>query len=208
MRGFSVPPDRCNPRSGWKPLVNVIIPSVRIAGAGSGTGQLTVDLTRRQSWRTTPGQDDRVPGCTEGIEQVELTEPWSAVEDAGGTPRADVDRAGQGAGVQPPRQGRHVRRRQHRRRRRRRRYDGLVLPGGVANPDYLRMRRRAVEFARASSTQASRCGDLPRAVDAGRGRVVAGAGPRRGRACKTDLRNAGATWVDEEVVVDTTGSSR
>src|SRR3954468_701199 len=84
--------------------------------------------------------------ATEGIEQVELTEPWKAVEQAGGTPRLvsvetgkvqafnhldkadtfEVDETFDGASVDD--------------------YDGLVLPGGVANPDALRMNEKAVAF--------------------------------------------------------------
>src|SRR4051812_19342327 len=85
--------------------------------------------------------------ATEGIEQVELTEPWKAVEEAGGTPRLvslesgkvqaynhldkgdtfSVDETVDDADVST--------------------YDGLVLPGGVANPDQLRMNSEAVSFA-------------------------------------------------------------
>ena len=79
-----------------------------------------------------------------------------------------------------------------------------MLPGGVANPDALRTDEEAVAFVRdfVDGRPAGRR-DLPRAVDAGRGR-------RRARAARmtswpslqTDLRNAGGEWVDEEVVVD------
>ena len=85
----------------------------------------------------------------EGIEQVELTDPWAAVEDAGGTPRLLVAR-------------RRARCRRSTTSTRATRspstrssatptpttYDGLVLPGGVANPDALRMDEDAVAFVR------------------------------------------------------------
>ena len=55
--------------------------------------------------------------ANEGVEQVELTEPWKAVEQAGGEPELIAPEGGDGPGVQPPRQGRHVRGRTGRRRR-------------------------------------------------------------------------------------------
>ena len=96
--------------------------------------------------------------ASEGIEQVELTEPWRAVQDAGGEPElisleggevpafTHLDRAGtfhvdRTAGEADARD-----------------YDGLVLPGGVANPDQLRMDRDAVAFVRAFFEQAKPVG--------------------------------------------------
>jgi protease I len=141
--------------------------------------------------------------ASEGAEQVELTEPWKAVEGAGGQPelistasgevqafnhldKADtfpVDRTVSEAEASE--------------------YDGLVLPGGVANPDFLRMDPDAVQFARAFFEQAK-----PVAVICHGPWTLVEADVVRGRkitswpSLKTDLRNAGATWVDEEVVVD------
>src|ERR1700750_2142094 len=86
--------------------------------------------------------------ATEGVEQVELTEPWKAVEEAGGTPRlvstevgkiqafnhltpADTFEADKAADAVSASD-----------------YDGLVLPGGVANPDFLRTKPAAVELAK------------------------------------------------------------
>ena len=83
-------------------------------------------------------------------------------------------------------------------------YDALVVPGGVANPDALRMDEDAVSFVRGFFEQ-----DKPTAiichgpwmlVEAGR-RSRAGRSPR-GRACRPTCATPGATWVDEEVVVD------
>jgi protease I len=141
--------------------------------------------------------------CTDGVEQVELTEPLEAVRDAGGEPHiisleqgaftafnhldkadefeaelavADADAAD---------------------------YDGLVLPGGVANPDFLRVDEHAVRFVRAffeaGKPVAAICHGPWTLVeaDAVRGRTVTS-----WPSLKTDLRNAGATWTDEEVVVD------
>jgi protease I len=144
--------------------------------------------------------------ATEGIEQVELTEPWKAVEEAGGTPRlvslesgkvqafnhldkADtfsVDETTEEAEVSS--------------------YDALVLPGGVANPDQLRTIPSAVEFAKgffdAGKPVAVFCHGPWTLVEADvvRGRMITS-----WPSVKTDLRNAGAKWVDEEVAVCTEG---
>ena len=139
----------------------------------------------------------------EGIEQVELTEPWKAVEAAGGTPellstdsgevqafnhldKADtfpVDRTVSEADASE--------------------YDGLVLPGGVANPDFLRTDEDAVAFVRAFFEGRKPVGAICHApwtlVEAG---VLEGRTITSWPSLQTDIRNAGGTWVDEEVVVD------
>jgi protease I len=141
--------------------------------------------------------------AAEGVEQVELTDPWKAVEEAGGTPelisleagqvqafnhldKADtfpVDRTASEADAT--------------------RYDGLVLPGGVANPDFLRADEDAVAFVRAffdrGKPVAAICHGPWTLIDAG---VVKGRTLTSWPSLQTDLRNAGATWVDEEVHVD------
>ena len=82
-------------------------------------------------------------------------------------------------------------------------YDGLVLPGGVANPDQLRGDEQAVAFARAFFEQ-----DKPVAVICHGPWTLVEAGVLQGRTItswptlRTDIRNAGGTWVDEEVHVD------
>ncbi len=139
----------------------------------------------------------------EGIEQVELTEPWKAVEEAGGSPelistdsgevqafnhldKADtfsVDRTVKEADASD--------------------YAGLVLPGGVANPDVLRMDEDAVAFARAFFEQSKPVGVICHGpwtlVEAG---VLSGRKITSWPSLRTDIRNAGGNWVDEEVVVD------
>jgi protease I len=139
----------------------------------------------------------------EGVEQVELTEPWKAVEGAGGSPellstdsgevqafnhldKADtftVDRTVSDADASE--------------------YDGLVLPGGVANPDFLRTDEDAVAFVRAFFEQAKPVAAICHApwtlIEAD---VVKGRKLTSWPSLQTDLRNAGASWVDEEVVVD------
>ncbi|MFK3672155.1 type 1 glutamine amidotransferase domain-containing protein [Leifsonia aquatica] len=139
----------------------------------------------------------------EGIEQAELTEPWKAVADAGGTPRliskdsgevqayehltpADrfpVDVILDAASADD--------------------FDALVLPGGVANGDQVRTFPGAVklvqEFAAAGKPIAVICHGGWVLVEAG---VVDGRRLTSWPSLQTDYRNAGATWVDEEVVVD------
>jgi protease I len=82
-------------------------------------------------------------------------------------------------------------------------YDGLVLPGGVANPDQLRTREEAVEFVRAFFEAGKPVGAICHApwtlVEAG---VLGGRTVTSWPSLETDLRNAGAEWVDEEVHVD------
>ena len=103
------------------------------------------------------------------------------------------------------RAGRHVRRRQGRRGRlASATTTALVLPGGVVNPDKLRIDEDAVAFVRAffEHGQADRR-DLPRPVDAGRGgRACSGRTLTSWPSLRTDIRNAGGDWVDEEVVSD------
>ena len=82
-------------------------------------------------------------------------------------------------------------------------FDGLVLPGGVANPDQLRMDERAVSFVRSFVDDGKPMGVICHApwmlveADAVRGRTVTSY-----PGLRTDIRNAGGSWVDEEVVVE------
>jgi protease I len=141
--------------------------------------------------------------ATDGVEQVELDRPWQAVTEAGG--RAElvsleagdiqafnhldkgdtkhVDTAIDDASPDS--------------------YDALVLPGGVANGDFVRADERAVRFVKHFAEAGK-----PIAVICHGGWVLAEADVVRGKtmtswpSLKTDLRNAGATWVDQEVVTD------
>ena len=141
--------------------------------------------------------------ATEGVEQVELTEPWKAVEAAGAQPelisleegevqafnhldkadKFDVDHTVAEAEAAA--------------------YDGLVLPGGVANPDFLRMDENAVRFARSFFEQGKPVGVICHGpwtlVEAG---VVRGRTITSWPSLRTDIENAGGNWVDEKVVVD------
>ena len=139
----------------------------------------------------------------EGVEQVELTEPWKAVEQAGGTPELISTDAGEiqafnhldkGDTFPVDHKVAEVDAGD---------YDGLVLPGGVANPDFLRMDEDAVGFIRDFFKQAKPVGVICHGpwtlieADVVRGRKITS-----WPSLQTDLRNAGANWVDEEVVVD------
>ena len=141
--------------------------------------------------------------ATEGIERVELTEPWDSVTDAGHTAELlstesgevqtfdhldkaetrPVDKVVGEASVDD--------------------YDALVLPGGVANPDALRLDESAVAFVRdfaASGKPVAAICHAPWALveaDCLRGKRVTS-----WPSLRTDIRNAGGEWVDEEVVVD------
>jgi protease I len=138
----------------------------------------------------------------EGVEQVELTEPWKAVKQAGGTPRLISTEQG------------HIQAFNHLDRGdtfavdatvedvSAADFDGLVLPGGVANPDFLRMNPQAVRFAKdffdAGKPVAAICHAPWTLIEAD---VVRDRTLTSWPSLRTDLRNAGATWQDKEVVV-------
>jgi protease I len=141
--------------------------------------------------------------ATHGVEQMELTEPWKAVEQADGTPELVSPEAGEIQGldhldkadtfsVDVPVADADPER-----------YDGLVLPGGVANPDFLRTDEDAVRFTRAffeaGKPVAAICHGPWTLVEAG---VVRGRTLTSWPSLATDIRNAGGRWVDEEVHVD------
>ena len=141
--------------------------------------------------------------AADGVEQVELTEPWNAVKAEGAEVELlsledgqiqgfehldhgdefDVDKTVADADAGD--------------------YDGLVLPGGVANPDFLRADEDAVAFVRAFFEAGKPVGAICHGpwtlIDAG---VVDGLTLTSWPSLKTDLTNAGANWVDEEVHVD------
>src|SRR4051795_1691925 len=141
--------------------------------------------------------------ATDGVEQVELTEPWKAIKAAGAQPelislkpgkiqgvngmdKADtfpVDRVVAEAGAED--------------------YDALVLPGGVANPDFLRTNPDAVRFAKSFFQAGKPVGAICHGpwtlveADVVRGRTLTS-----WPSLRTDIRNAGGTWVDREVQTD------
>jgi protease I len=141
--------------------------------------------------------------ATEGIEQVELTEPWKAVERAGGTPRLVAPEPGEVQAFNHLDKADRFRVDQTVAEADVGDYDALVLPGGVANPDALRMDKDAVElvagFMDSGKPVAAICHAPWTLVEAG---VVKGRTLTSWPSLQTDVRNAGGTWVDQEVVVD------
>lgn len=136
---------------------------------------------------------------TNGYEDSELTSPWETLADAGAELTLIAPKSGSVEGKKGHTQevdkttgevdAAH--------------FDALVLPGGVVNADHLRMDEAAVKFTRAFFDEAK-----PVGVICHGGWILADADVLEGRkltsypSLKTDLRNAGAEWVDEEVVVD------
>jgi protease I len=141
--------------------------------------------------------------ANEGVEQIELTSPRDALGEAGAEldliapeegeiqafnhlDKGDTFTPDKGVGDADPDD-----------------YDGLVLPGGVANPDQLRTNTDAIQFVRAFFEARKPVGAICHApwtlINAG---VVDGRTLTSWPSLQTDLRNAGAEWVDEEVHVD------
>jgi protease I len=141
-------------------------------------------------------------GAPEGIEQVELTEPWKAVEEAGGTPRLVSTRPGTVQAYHHLDKGDTFEVDATVDATSASDFDALVLPGGVANPDFLRTQPSAVAFAKgffeAGKPVASICHAPWTLVEAD---VVRGRRMTSWPSLQTDLRNAGADWADEEVMV-------
>ena len=141
--------------------------------------------------------------ATDMVEQVELTEPWKAVEQAGGTPELISLEEGEIQGFNHYDKGDTFRVDKTVEEASASDYDALVLPGGVGNPDTLRGDENAVEFVREFFEQAKPVGAICHGpwmlVEAG---VVRGRKVTSWPTLQTDIRNAGGEWVDEEVVVD------
>jgi protease I len=138
--------------------------------------------------------------ATDGVEQVELTEPWKAVKEAGGRPELVSIKSGEIQGFQHLDKGDTFPVDRTVQEASASDYEGLVLPGGVANPDFLRVDEDAVRFVReffeAGKPVGAICHGPWTLVEAG---VVSGLTLTSWPSLRTDLRNAGATWVDEEV---------
>ncbi|MDX2603697.1 type 1 glutamine amidotransferase [Streptomyces caniscabiei] len=145
----------------------------------------------------------------EGVEQIELTEPWQAAENAGHEPvlvstepgriqafdhldKADTFPVDAVVGEAPAES-----------------FDALVLPGGVANPDFLRMDEMAVSFIRTFFERGRPVAAICHApwtlveADVVRGRVLTS-----WPSLRTDIGNAGGTWVDEQVKICDHGSNK
>src|SRR5688572_21977644 len=141
--------------------------------------------------------------ATDGVEQVELTESWKAVEQEGGEPELVSLESGEIQGFEHLDKDRTFPVDRTVSDAKADDYDGLVLPGGVANPDFLRMDEDAVAFTRAffeaGKPVAAICHGPWTLVEAD---VVRGRTLTSWPSLQTDIRNAGGNWVDEEVHVD------
>jgi len=138
--------------------------------------------------------------AAEGIEQVELTSPWEAVEQAGGRPVLVAPEKGKVQAFNHLDKGDTFEATVATADLEADDIDGVVLPGGVANPDQLRMDEPAVAFLRewagAGRPIAAICHGPWTLVEAD---VVRGKTLTSWPSLKTDIRNAGGEWVDEEV---------
>ena len=139
----------------------------------------------------------------DGVEQVELTEPWKAIEQAGATPELISAKPGEIQGVTGmdkadrfpvSRTFADVSADE---------FDGLVIPGGVKNPDLMRMDPDAVNLVKRFMESGKPVGAICHGpwmlveADALHGRTITS-----WPSLETDVRNAGGMWVDEEVRVD------
>lgn len=139
----------------------------------------------------------------EGVEQVELTEPLKAVREAGAKAELLAPEAGEIQAFNHLDKGDAFEAERAVADADASEFDGLVLPGGVANPDQLRAKPEAQKFVRAFFEAGKPVGVICHGpwtlIDAG---VVKGRTLTSWPSLQTDLRNAGANWVDEEVHVD------
>jgi protease I len=141
--------------------------------------------------------------ATDMVEQVELTEPWQAVKDEGATPELVSLKEGEIQGFNHFDKADTFKVDRTVEEARADDYDALVIPGGVGNPDAMRMDENAVRLVRDFFEQGKPVGVICHGpwllVEAG---VVRGRKVTSWPSLQTDIRNAGGEWVDEEVVVD------
>ncbi|HXV58358.1 MAG TPA: type 1 glutamine amidotransferase domain-containing protein [Gaiellaceae bacterium] len=141
--------------------------------------------------------------ATDGVEQVELTEPWKAVQEAGGQPELVSPKRDRILGLNHLDHGDTFTVDTPVKNADPEDYDGLVLPGGVVNADFLRMDEDAMSFVQRFFEQGKPVGVIchgPWAlVETG---IVKGRTVTSWPSLKTDVENAGGTWVDEELCVD------
>jgi protease I len=141
--------------------------------------------------------------ATDGFEQSELTEPRKALDAAGAVTRVVSPKSGMLRGWNHKEWGEEVRVDQLLDAADPKNYDALLLPGGVMNPDALRMQPKAVAFVKSFFDAGKPVG----AICHGPWTVIESGAAKGHRmtswpSLKTDIRNAGADWVDQEVVVD------
>ena len=141
--------------------------------------------------------------ATDGFEQVELTEPREALDAAGATTVVVSPKAGEIKGWKLKEWGDTVKVDKPLDDANPNEFDALVLPGGVINPDHLRMDPKAVNFVRqfvsTGKTVAAICHGPWTLLEAG---ALKGKTVTSWPSLKTDLKNAGAHWIDQEVVTD------
>lgn len=141
--------------------------------------------------------------ATDGVEQVELTKPWKAIKEAGATVELISLKSGKIQGVHHDEKGDKFDVDKTVDAVSATDYHGLVLPGGVFNPDALRVNKKAVAFVRDFFDQhkpvAAICHGPWLLVEAD---VVRGRKVTSWPSVSTDLKNAGANWVDQECVCD------
>ena len=141
--------------------------------------------------------------ATDGFEQSELIQPQSALQDAGATVHVVSPKSGSIRGWDETDWGDEVPVDVELSQARPEDYDGLVLLGGQINPDKLRLEPMAVQFVRAFFEAGKPVGAICHGpwllveADVARGRTLTSYA-----SIKTDLKNAGANWVDRAVVVD------
>jgi protease I len=141
--------------------------------------------------------------ATDGFEQAELMDPRTALDHAGATTEVISPKGGAIKGWKTKDWGESVPVDKTLDQVKAQDYDALVLPGGVMNPDHLRMDPKAVQFVKefvaTGRPVAAICHGLWTLVEAG---AVRGKTFTSWPSLKTDLKNAGANWVDQEVVTD------
>jgi protease I len=144
--------------------------------------------------------------ANEGIEEVELTEPWTAVVDAGGSPQLVAPKPGEARAMNHLDKAGKYSVDGTTKEVRVDDFDAVVLPGGVANPDQLRLDEPAVTFLEAmvgaGKPVAAICHGPWTLVEAD---VVRGRTLTSWPSLRTDITNAGGRWVDKEVAVCTNG---
>lgn len=139
----------------------------------------------------------------DGFEQIELTSPKQALEEAGAKTQIISPKRGKVKGWEHTKWGQEFPVDVEIAQANANDYDALLLPGGVMNPDKLRTNKQAVQFVRSFFDQgkpvAAICHGPWTLIEAG---VVKGRKMTSYPSIQTDLKNAGANWVDQEVVVD------
>jgi protease I len=169
---------------------------------------IVTKLKNKQStWKTT--MDNKLSGkrvailVADGFEQIEMTKPRQALDDAGAETKIVSPKSGQIQGMHHADKGEKFDVDLSLEEARPEQFDALMIPGGLMNPDQLRSTPEALEFTRhffrEGKPVAAICHGPWVLIDAG---VVRGRTLTSWPAIKSDVRNAGGNWVNEEVVVD------